>query len=94
MERQLEMLTPREGLRRIPELTEPMRLALTAIELCGGLPLAVRRLSRVGSSEPYEVDARVLKRLIRERLIEVVSLAPAVYRVTKLGRIAHSLVRR
>jgi hypothetical protein len=39
----------------------------------------------------YEVDARVLKRLIREGLIEVMGLGPAVYRVTKLARLARSM---
>jgi hypothetical protein len=36
-ERQLELLKRNEmGLRRVPELTDAMRLALEAIELCSG----------------------------------------------------------
>ena len=37
------------------------------------------------------MKSRVLKRLITEGLIEVMGLGPAVYRVTKLGRMARSL---
>ena len=83
-------LFPRSPSQRVPALTEAMRLALEAVELAGGGALCERRVSRPGGGEAYEVDARVLRRLIREGLIEVMGLAP-VYRVTKLGRLARSM---
>jgi len=93
MERQLELLRGgREGLRRVPELSDAMRLTLTAVELCAGAPLWQRRFRRPGR-EGYIVSPRALKRCIREGLVEVVSLAPAVYRVTRLGAIARKLRR-
>jgi hypothetical protein len=84
-------LFPRSPSQRVPALTEAMRLALEAVELAGGGVLCEPRVSRSGGGEAYEVDARVLKRLIREGLIEVMGLAPAVYRVMKLGRLARSM---
>jgi len=78
----------------VPALTEAMRLALEAVELAGGGALCERRVSRPVGGEAYEVDARILKQLIREGLIEVMGLAPAVYRVTKLGRLARKAAGR
>src|SRR5215472_2574028 len=84
---QLGLFPPSRN-RRVPELTVAMRLALAAIELCGGGPLSERRFNHPGGGPPYEVSARVLRRLIREGLIEVMGASPAVYRVTYLGRMA------
>ena len=80
-----------EGLRRVPELTEAMRLALAAIEIAGCRPLSEQRFRFPGDNGEYEVSAVVLQRLIRKGLIEVMGLGPAVYRVTKLGRLARSM---
>jgi hypothetical protein len=44
---QLGLFPPSRN-RRVPELTEAMRLALAAIELCGGSPLVERRFRRPG----------------------------------------------
>jgi hypothetical protein len=97
-ERQLELLKRNEmGLRRVPELTGPMRLALEAIELCNGRPLSEARFRRHADGDGVSVvqfSPRVLKRLICEGLIEVMGLAPAVYRLTKPGRVARSLGAR
>jgi hypothetical protein len=89
MDRQLEFERWRRS--RAPRLTEAMRLALAAVELCGGGPLSARRFSRPGGGGAYRVEARVLRRLIREGLVQVMSLQPAVYRVTRLGRLARRL---
>jgi hypothetical protein len=84
----------RRGLRAVPRLTVPMRVALEAIVLADGLPLVERDFVRAG--ERWRLSAsrsnvRVLKRLLAEGLIEVMGLGPAVYRLTKLGRVARSL---
>jgi hypothetical protein len=61
-----------------------------------------RRLSSVAAGEArfrrhadgvsvVQFSPRVLKRLICEGLIEVMGLGPAVYRLTKPGRVARSL---
>jgi hypothetical protein len=47
-----------------------------------------RWFNRAGGGEDYAVQTRVLRDLLSKGLIEVVSLGPAVYRVTKLGRLA------
>jgi hypothetical protein len=77
--------------RRIPVLTEGMRLTIAAIDLAGGRPLSEARFNRAGGGEDYAVQTRVLRDLLSKGLIEVVSLGPAVYRVTKLGRLARSM---
>jgi hypothetical protein len=91
LERDLADLRREEGrFARVPGLTLEMRLALDAVELCGGRAFCERSFVLFGGGG-YRVKSRVLKRLIREGLIEVMGLGPAVYRVTKLGRIARSL---
>jgi hypothetical protein len=79
-----------EGLRKVPELTLAMRIALEAIELCAGEPFCGRQFRRPGG-DPYQITAGILRKLLREGLIEVMELGPAVYRLTKLGRVARSL---
>ena len=86
----LELRGPGEGLRKVPGLTLEMRLALDAVELCGGRAFCERSFVLFWGGG-YRVKSRVLKRLITEGLIEVMGLGPAVYRVTTLGRIARSL---
>jgi hypothetical protein len=91
LERDLADLRREEGrFARVPRLTLEMRLALDTVELCGGRAFCERSFVLFGGGG-YRVKSRVLKRLIREGLIEVMGLGPAVYRVTKLGRIARSL---
>ena len=74
---------PRLG--RLPELTIPMLIALRAIELAGGRPLHAVRFRHPGDGKDYRVSTAVLRHLIRDGLIEVMGVAPAVYRVTRLG---------
>ena len=83
-------LFPRSPGQRVPELTLPMRIALEAIELCAGEPFCGRQFRRPGG-DPYQITARILRKLLREGLIGVMGLGPAVYRLTKLGRVARSL---
>ena len=80
-------LFPRSPGQRVPELTLPMRMALEAIELCAGEPFCGRQFRRPGG-DPYQITAGILRKLLREGLIEVMGLGPAVYRLTKLGRVA------
>ena len=86
------MRGPGEGLRRIPRLSMAERLALEAILLAGGRSLSEVEFSGVNGGVGYCAlwwkQAGVLRGLIREGLVEVMSLGPAVYRVTKLGEIA------
>ena len=88
MDRQLEF--DRWLRHRVPRLTDAMRVGLKAVELAGGRPLCEMCFQHDGRNG-YEVSAPVLKRLLRLRLIEVMGLGPAVYRLTKLGRVARSL---
>jgi hypothetical protein len=74
---------PRLG--RLPELTIPMLIALRAIELAGGRPLHAVRFRHPGDGKDYRVSTVVLRHLNRDGLIEVMGVAPAVYRVTRLG---------
>ena len=75
----------RFGLRGVPRLTVGMREVLEAVERCEGRPLSEVRFTRRGRE--WRVDTRmmrrVMKRLLREGLIEVMGLGPAVYRLTK-----------
>ena len=58
--------------------------------MCGGEPFCGRQFRRPGG-DPYQITAGILRKLLREGLIEVMALGPAVYRLTKLGRVARSL---
>src|SRR6516165_428455 len=80
LERQGELLRgPGEELRRVPEVTWEMHVHLAAIELAAGRPLCEVRFGN-GEGTEWRPDAGVLRRLIREGLIEVMGLGPAVYR--------------
>ena len=72
-----------------------MAAMIDGIEAAEGRPFSELRFLRAGQA--YEIEdrsrKRILVRLLHERLIEVVSLSPAVYRVTRLGGIARRLRR-
>ena len=70
----------------LPALTEDMRLVLDAIVICDGIALCDCSFTRGGVR--YGISVHVLKHLLRDGLIEVMGLSPAVYRLTKLGRLA------
>ena len=66
-----------------------MRLALQWLEMLEGRPLCEHlNFRRMDEAERRSIRPVVLKRLIREGLIEVMGLSPARYRVTKLGKVA------
>ena len=81
------------GLRRVPSLSAGMMAMIDGIEAAGGRPFSQVRFLRRGVA--YEIEdrsrKRILVRLLREGLIEVMGLSPAVYRVTELGRLARRL---
>ena len=81
--------------RRLPLLTAQQRLVLAAIVLAAGRPLSEVSMREVGVMRDFDVRGwkrgGVFKRLLAMGLIEVVSLSPAVYRVTRLGRLTRSL---
>ena len=77
---------------RVPDLSDAMRLALQWLEMLEGRPLCEHlNFRRMDEAERRSIRPVVLKRLIREGLIEVMGLSPARYRVTKLGKVARSL---
>ena len=77
---------------RVPDLSDAMRLALQWLEVLGGRPLSEHpNFRREDEAERRSIRPVVLKKLIREGLIEVMGLSPARYRVTKLGKFARSL---
>src|SRR5262245_39441710 len=86
-------LIPLAPTRPLPELTEGMRLALIAIELAAGRPLCEVKFARPDGEVGYKARSVELRKLLRKGLIAVVSLSPAVYRITKLGRIAREFRR-
>ena len=83
---------------RLPRLDGEAVLMLMAVWLAGGRALSEVHFRRAGGGRWY-LDwgkghgRRILRRLIRERLIEVVGLSPARYRLTRLGRIVRELRR-
>jgi hypothetical protein len=78
-----------------PRLVEIPRLTGTQWRLLGDLELVGCRALEGRGWRVGRARARVLRELIRMRLIEVMGVQPAVYRVTRLGRVARSLgVRR
>ena len=84
--RRWEKFDDRAGLRRVPRLTPGMRLGL-------GLFAA-----GVVTGDKFKADlgyrsTQYLRRLLRKRLIEVMQLSPAVYRLTELGKIVWRLKR-
>ena len=83
------------ALRRVPRLSVGMVAMIDGIEAAGGRPFSELKFLRRGV--PYEIEdrsrKRILVRLLRQGLIEVVGLSPAVYRVTRLGGIARRLRR-
>ena len=83
------------GLRRVLWLSAGMMAMIDGIEAAGGRPISEVRFLRGG--RPYEIGdrsrKRILVRLLRAGLIEVVGLGPSVYRVTRLGAIARRLRR-
>ena len=85
----------RVGLREVPRLSAGMMAMIDGIEAAGGRPFGELRFLQHG--RPYLIEdrsrKRILVRLLHERLIEVVGLSPAVYRVTELGRLARRLRR-
>jgi hypothetical protein len=86
----------REGLRRIPKLTTPERLVLDAILVSIGGEFDLGRFKYLGWDHRYRgkrlrPNRRILRQLLKEGLIEVMGLGPAVYRLTKPGRVARSL---
>jgi hypothetical protein len=83
-------LFPRSLGQRVPELTLPMRIALEAIELCAGEPFCGRQFRRPWG-DPYQIRRGFCANRYGRGLIEVMGLGPAVYRLTKLGRVARSL---
>ena len=94
MDRQLEFERWRR--RRLPQLTDPMRVMLRAIDLAGGDGLSAGNFRRPGGQAWHCVfgkghGARVLRRLLALGLIEVMGVSPARYRVTRLGRLTVGL---
>ena len=80
-------------MRRVPRLRVGMAAMIDGVELAAGAPFSRLRFTLGG--RPYEIDdrsrKRILVRLLHARLIEVVGLSPAVYRVTRLGKVARRL---
>ena len=84
--------------QRLPKISAAERLAMVAIELCRGRPLSAVKFRLATEGEEWRalwrrrgMAKRLLRRLIDAGLIEVVSLGPAVYRVTRLGRLTRRL---
>ena len=74
---------------RVPDLSDAMRLALQWLEMLECRPLCEHpNFRQMDEAERRSIRPVVLKRLIREGLIEVMGLSPARYRVTKLGKVA------
>lgn len=87
--RREEVLRPT---RALPRLTAEQRVLMAAIDLAGGRPLCEVELRHPDGREytftEWGEGQRVtaFRRLIRDGLVEVVSMGPAVYRVTRLGQ--------
>ena len=95
MERELEFERWQRG--RVPRLTAGMRVMMAAVELAGSRPVSEVRFGRTQDRRAWVAGERKAKRVLRELiglgLIEVMSLSPARYRVTRLGRLARELWR-
>ena len=101
MERQAEFERWRR--KRLPKITDEQRVVMIAIDLAYGRPLSVvgfrmvaggKRWRRPAAGQQWRSKyngAKALRVLLARGLIEVVSLGPAVYRVTRLGRLTRRL---